>query len=151
MYGEGRTRGKCSELLIAACTNQACAAIVFREELVVFRPFVKLFLTASYESNRRLASGGVQPNLSLGLIKRLEVPLPPVREQVRIVDEVQRRLSVIAALKTTMDSGLHRAATLRRQILAAAFTGELFKMAAAGHTNGVSDSKVAATLPRVAR
>lgn len=27
MYGQGKTRGQISELLIDACTNQACAAI----------------------------------------------------------------------------------------------------------------------------
>ncbi|HEY9720517.1 MAG TPA: restriction endonuclease subunit S [Oscillatoriaceae cyanobacterium] len=31
MYGEGKTRGKVSELTIAAGTNQACAALVFSE------------------------------------------------------------------------------------------------------------------------
>ena len=30
LYGEGKTRGKCSELLIEATTNQAIAAIVQR-------------------------------------------------------------------------------------------------------------------------
>lgn len=31
MYGEGKTRGKCSELLIEATTNQAIAGIVLYE------------------------------------------------------------------------------------------------------------------------
>jgi hypothetical protein len=43
MYGEGKTRGKCSELLIEATTNQqACAAIVLRDE-AVDRSYLKLW------------------------------------------------------------------------------------------------------------
>ena len=147
MYGEGRTRGKCSELAIPACTNQACAAIAFRDELVVLRPFVKLFLTASYQANRRLASGGVQPNLSLGLIKGLQVPLPPLAEQDRIVSEVHRRLSIAAALEASIESGLHKCASLRRRILAAAFTGKLVKASVPAQTSAVLETGMPAAAP----
>ena len=77
MYGEGKTRGHCSELKISATTNQACAAIVMFEEFKERQPWIKLVLESSYERTRNLASGGVQPNLSLGLIKDLRIPLPP--------------------------------------------------------------------------
>jgi len=44
MYGEGKTRGKCSELLIEASTNQAIAAIHFENHDYRVRPFLKYFL-----------------------------------------------------------------------------------------------------------
>lgn len=56
MYGEGQTRGRCSELLIEATTNQACASIILNEQWASIKPFLKLVLTASYEANRRLSS-----------------------------------------------------------------------------------------------
>jgi type I restriction enzyme S subunit len=125
MYGEGKTRGKCSELLFAATTNQACAAIAFREGASIFRPWVKLFFAASYEANRRLASGGVQPNLSGRIIKSLRIPLPPVESQRQILVEVDRQLAAAARLGNACNAAIVRGNTLRSAILRAAFTGSL--------------------------
>lgn len=125
MYGEGRTRGHCSELLFDSTTNQACAAIVLSDDAPVRRQFLKLFLAASYEDNRRLASGGVQPNLSLELVRSMEVPNPPIEQQDLIVGEVEQRLSVIGSLVTAVDDAFTRGRRLRPSILAQAFMGKL--------------------------
>jgi type I restriction enzyme S subunit len=125
MYGEGKTRGKCSELAFPSTTNQACAAIVLNEEFEHIRPFLKLFLSARYEQTRRLASGGVQPNLSLGLIKSIEVPIPPAAEQVRIVLEAERLLSFVESLHEVLELALRRSEPLRRTILSEALGGRL--------------------------
>jgi type I restriction enzyme S subunit len=124
MYGEGRTRGHCSELLIEATTNQACAAIVLQDESVS-RDYLKLFFNASYEANRALASGGVQPNLSLGLIRNLRFPVPSRDEQREIVDRLGQQLSVVESLQAATAATHRRAALLRRSILEAAFSGRL--------------------------
>ena len=125
MYGEGKTRGRCSELLIEATTNQACAAIVLDERWQFVKPFLKLILMASYDANRRLSSGGVQPNLSVGVIKRLTVPLPPRSEQARICEEVASRRSQIDQIETAIKDSLMRARHLRAATLSAAFSGKL--------------------------
>jgi type I restriction enzyme, S subunit len=124
LYGEGKTRGHCSELLIEATTNQACAAIVLKDDSVD-RTYLKLFFAASYDAHRRLASGGVQPNLSLGLIKNLMFPLPPIDEQRRIVAETEQRLSLIDTLSAEVARAVRRSAVLRRSILGRGFTGRL--------------------------
>ena len=69
LYGEGKTRGKCSELLIEATTNQAIAAIVQQGIEEGLRGMLKWFLTKNYEKVRIDSSGGVQPNLNLGIIE----------------------------------------------------------------------------------
>ncbi len=120
MYGEGRTRGKCSELTISATTNQAIAALQTSQ---LIRPYLKLCLLNQYEDMRRAASGGVQPNLNLSLVREIPIPLPPLAEQKRIVAEVERRLSVVDQLEATVEANLKRAARLRQSILAAAFRG----------------------------
>lgn len=125
MYGEGRTRGHCSELLIEATTNQACAGIVLNESWAFVMPFLKLVLKASYEANRRLSSGGVQPNLSVGIIKRLSVSLPPRNEQRRICEEVAAQLSLIDQLDAALSRGLTLGNRLRASILDGAFSGRL--------------------------
>lgn len=120
MYGEGKTRGKCTELRIAATTNQALAAL---QVDATVRPYLKLVLEHSYEKLRQAASGGVQPNLNLSLVRALGVPLPPTEEQRRIVAEVDRRLSIVREVEAEAVANLKRAQALRQAILSKAFAG----------------------------
>jgi type I restriction enzyme, S subunit len=125
LYGEGKTRGMVSELRLEAATNQACAALLFDHSNEALRPFLKVFLQKNYEDVRLLSSGGVQPNLSLSIVKHARVPFPPVAEQTRIVAEVERRLSVVDELEALVGANLQRAARLRQAILQKAFSGSL--------------------------
>ena len=104
MYGEGKTRGKVTELRIAATINQALAAIVLEGSASQCRSFVKLALRAVYDKLRGESSGGVQPNLNLSIVKRVAIPLAPLSEQHRIVAEIEKQL-------TRLDAGV---AALRR-------------------------------------
>ncbi|GAA4055841.1 hypothetical protein GCM10022409_48890 [Hymenobacter glaciei] len=125
MYGEGKTRGKVSELTFPAATNQACAALIFDDAAMDAKEMVKLFFEKNYDDLRRLSSGGVQPNLNLSLIKATAVPLPPLAEQAEIVAEVERRLTVLDVLSQTLTAELKRAERLRQSLLHRAFTGRL--------------------------
>ena len=122
MYGEGKTRGMASELSIEASTNQALAAIQTPEAI---RGFIKIVLWKNYEDVRKSASGGVQPNLNLSIVRAIPVPLPPLAEQTRIVAEVERRLSVVEEMEAMVSANLQRATRLRQSILQKAFTGKL--------------------------
>ncbi len=53
------------------------------------------------------------------------IPLPPPAEQKRIVEEVERRLSVIEEMETAVAANLKRATRLRQSILKKAFEGKL--------------------------
>lgn len=125
MYGEGKTRGRCAELSIAATCNQACAAIALRDGLQPYRQTLRLHFDANYSTNRGLAAGGVQPNLSGTLIKEMIVALPPVEEALRIVAEVERQMSFIETCERSVEAGLAVSAALRRSVLKAAFEGRL--------------------------
>lgn len=122
MYGEGRTRGKCSELRIHATTNQAIAAIQCDDKV---RDYIKLAIWNQYEDLRRTASGGVQPNLNLSLVRVITIPLPPGTEQSSIVTEAERRLSVIEELEAAVQANLTRAERMRQSILSNVFAGKL--------------------------
>jgi len=125
MYGEGKTRGKVSELMIEAATNQACAAILMSGLSTKIRPIVKLFFQKNYEDFRSLASGGVQPNLNLSMIKSTVVPLPPLPEQQIIIQIVSNCMSALdVVLKNYLDN-LDSLDQLDQSILAKAFRGEL--------------------------
>ncbi|MFI0775153.1 restriction endonuclease subunit S [Streptomyces sp. NPDC021212] len=125
MYGEGKTRGKCSELRINATTNQACAAIQLHSENESRREWLKALLESLYEENRALASGGVQPNLSLALIKKIRVPLPPSALQTKILEELAQRRAQATAMATALATARVQAQELRSALLHSAFSGAL--------------------------
>ncbi|MEU0990717.1 restriction endonuclease subunit S [Streptomyces sp. NPDC005953] len=125
MYGEGKTRGKSAELGFPAAINQACAAIVLHPEYEFRRPWIKLALEAQYERLRRLSSGGVQPNLNLGLIKRIEIPLPPPAEQDALLAQVDAWSTGTHRLRAATKSLQARSAHLRKSVMERAFMGKL--------------------------
>ena len=127
MYGEGKTRGKCAELLIDATTNQALASITFTDSRV-YKDFAKCFFEKNYQDMRLLSSGGVQPNLNLGIIKNMILPFPPLSEQRRIVAEIESRLSQAEAAEARIAESLQKTEALRQSILKKAFSGELVQV-----------------------
>lgn len=125
MYGEGKTRGKVSELLIESGTNQACAGLVFKGLAEQCRDYVKLFFYMNYDDIRRLSSGGVQPNLNLSIIKATKISLPSREEQKEIVQRVEEKLTATDRLMAELDTKLTQAQQQKQTILASAFKGEL--------------------------
>jgi len=58
----------------------------------------------------------------LGEIRAIALPIPPAAEQVRIVAEVDRHLSIIREVEAEVDANLQRAQSLRQATLAKAFS-----------------------------
>lgn len=137
MYGEGRTRGTAAELRIAATINQACAAVQLHDPAL--GPWIRLVLDANYSRLRRLAAGGVQPNLNLSIVRGIEVPIPDSSVRAALLaqrdemDEANKRLLLELA------AARRRAANLRHALLVAAFSG--------GLTEAFDLSEVEETLP----
>lgn len=99
MYGQGKTRGQVAELMIEAGTNQACAAIQAIESSKHHIAYIKLFFQKSYEELRSHAAGGAQPNLNVGKVSKTIIPLPPLKEQQRIVTKVNELIKLSDLLK----------------------------------------------------
>ena len=124
MYGEGKTRGKAALLQIESTCNQACAAIDYDRSLVT-GDYLLTYLNSQYEASRRLASGGVQPNLSLGLIKNMEIPVPSLETQRSVALQAEDIVLGSEQLAATCTKARLHVTALRRSILAAAFSGQL--------------------------
>jgi type I restriction enzyme S subunit len=75
----------------------------------------------------RLATGNQESMRNIGQdrIRQINISLPPLAEQTRIVAEVERRLSVVEELESVVTANLQRATRLRQSILQKAFSGEL--------------------------
>lgn len=124
MYGEGKTRGQVTELLIEATCNQACAAILVNSE-IAHTSFVKIRLLENYETIRKAASGGNQPNLNLNKVREIDISLPTLDEQLEIVNIVKSLFVYADKIEQTVQSTQKRVNLLTQSILAKAFSGEL--------------------------
>ena len=125
MYGEGKTRGKCSELAISATINQAIAALVLEESALACKAYLKSFLLKSYEDMRNQASGGVQPNLNLQIVRSITLPLPPIEEQIFLQEQLSSQFESAHMQLDALEISLKRSKAQRQNILKAAFSGKL--------------------------
>jgi type I restriction enzyme S subunit len=135
----GATVGKLGILGIDAATNQAVCAVFPPKELDT------RYLYRFFESKRRelveQGKGGAQPNISQGIIRDTKIPLPPVPEQRRIVDEIEKQFTRLEAGVTALrrlQANLNR---YRAAVLQAACEGRLVATEAAKWTKTtVADS-----------
>ena len=72
-----------------------------------------------------LCKGSTRDFLNQEILKQIRFVLPPFVEQQKIVDEVDRRLSVIDELEATVEANLKRADRLRQSVLQRSFSGAL--------------------------
>ncbi|HEY8468348.1 MAG TPA: restriction endonuclease subunit S [Longimicrobiales bacterium] len=69
--------------------------------------------------------GVAQKKISLARFRRIALPVPPLAEQRRIVDELERRFSIADKQELVIARNLQRATRARHAILHSAFTGRL--------------------------
>lgn len=129
MYGEGKTRGTVGELAVAATTNQACAAVQLHDRDPSHRAWVRLALEANYWYLRGLASGGVQPNLNLSLVRQIQLPLPDADVRHSLLNDHDAQDQGRRRLESELRLIEHRESRLRAALLSAAFTGRLTECA----------------------
>lgn len=125
MYGEGKTRGMSAELKIPATINQALAALVLEGEASVLKEFLKIYLLDSYQKMRSKASGGVQPNLNLLIVRSMCVPIPCIREQQEIHQLYKFQAEEIETQVKSIKFSLVASDAQRKNILKSAFSGQL--------------------------
>jgi type I restriction enzyme S subunit len=99
MYGA--TIGACSILPFEAATNQACGALLPSTKCDV--NFLYYFLKSIKSELINKGVGGAQPNISGGIIKELQIPLPPLATQQKIAaildaaDELRQKDKALVA------------------------------------------------------
>jgi type I restriction enzyme S subunit len=107
MYGA--TVGKVAINKIPMTTNQACANIQLNPDVANYR-YVFHYLCSQYENIKSLGTGS-QTNINLGIVKKLQIPIPPLKEQVRIVSILDK----FHALTNSITDGLPREIELRQK------------------------------------
>ena len=134
LFNEGGDRDKLGrgwiwEGQLADCIHQNH---VFRARLFVndLSPKLVSWWGNTFGKDYFLREGKQTTNLaSINLTKlsAFPVPLPPAAEQLRLVAEVDRRLSLVTEIETQVDANHKRAERMRQSILASAFAGSLLR------------------------
>ena len=91
------------------------------------RKYLKTALSSDavlMQAREGVQSVGV-PDLGMAKMRSFQIPLPPCIEQLAVVDEIDRRLSVTEELEATIKANLKRAERLRQTILQQAFIGDM--------------------------
>lgn len=115
MYGQGKTRGQVAKLGIEASTNQACAAIVLYPDYEV--DYYYQFLVSQYENIREMANSGGQENLSGGIVKSIQVPVPPFPEQKKIAQILSTWDKAITTTEQLLANSQQQKKALMQQLL----------------------------------
>lgn len=140
----GATTGK--SYLITQCPDAIFASYLIRLQLASLTDskFVSQFFgSPAYWSQIMVARiGSAQPGVNATKLATLHIPLPPHVEQMRIVTEVERRLSVVTEMERQVEVALRRTERLRQAILKSAFEGKMV-------SQDPSDEPAAALLERI--
>jgi type I restriction enzyme S subunit len=130
----GATIGKLGILTIEAATNQAVCGIFVPEG--VETKYLFYFLLKHRRELIKQGAGGAQPNISQGIIRDIEVPLPPLPEQRRVVARIEELFSRLDAGVAALRHAKAQLQRYRQSVLAAAVTGQLTQAWRERHPQG---------------
>jgi type I restriction enzyme S subunit len=124
MYGA--SIGRTGVMGMDMATNQAIACGFPKDEAILGQ-YLLYFLQSQKNDFIAAGKGGAQPNISQGVVKSWQIPLPPKDEQLQIINEIESQLEHLTQANKATETLLKESTGLRRSLLQAAFTGQLTK------------------------
>ena len=107
----------------------------FQRHIALLRPkdtieqkylYYALMEPGVYAQATKGATGTAQKTVGLGVLRKIEIPFIHDRsEQMRIVENIESKLSVCDSIEQTVDAALQQAEAMRQSILKDAFEGRL--------------------------
>jgi len=99
--------------------------------------FVEYFFRTAKSNIERYAPATAQKNINLRILSEIALPFPPIREQNKIVDELDKRLSVAYEIEKEINNSITKLSILRQSILKHAFEGRLVSITPLFRHNGL--------------
>lgn len=93
LNGQGKTKGMAALLKVPATCNQSLAGVICDKDKINPR-YLYYYLKSKY-SNIRGIKGEARDGLNLDIIGSISVPLPPMEEQLAIIEQIERRINKI--------------------------------------------------------
>ncbi len=126
LSNSGATLGVPKITSIDGCINDGSVAFlnVLNDTLKVYLYWV---LKSKTKQLREINQGAGQPNLNTEIVKNINIPLPPIEEQLQILQELEYKFGLANNLNDTIDKALKRIIGFRHAILQKIFKGNLVK------------------------
>lgn len=93
LNGQGKTKGMAALLKVPATCNQSLAGVICDKDKI--NPQYLYYYLKSKYSNIRGIKGEARDGLNLDIIGSIPVPLPPIEEQMAIVEQIEHRINKI--------------------------------------------------------
>jgi type I restriction enzyme S subunit len=125
LTNSGATLGVPKILGITGCANDGILAFLALNDNVNKKYLYFVLGSLTSELRERMKQGSGQPNLNTGIVGALNVPLPPVAEQLAIVVELERMQDEFAALMAQAETSVTLLQERRSALISAAVTGKI--------------------------
>ena len=105
----------------------ASSMVIIRKSLPNMNKFLFYYLESFCfkQEVKKYDNGTAQPNLSASDLKRFNYLLPPLNEQKRIVEEIEKRFAVADEVEKVVEQNIEKVKQLKQSILKKAFEGRL--------------------------
>jgi len=106
----------------------------FQRHIALLKPstaivpkFLWLFMSSpeTFQQTWTRTTGAAQPTLPLSALRSLPISLPPLAEQMRIVAEIDRRLSALTGIENEIRNAIEQTSQLRTLVFHHALSGSL--------------------------
>lgn len=109
---------------IPACFPDSIVGFIADEQVSQVK-YVHYFIKSVKNRLDSVASATAQKNINLSILRKVAVPFTSISEQNKIIEEIERRLSIANEVEKVVEQSLQRSVTLRNSILKIAFEGGL--------------------------
>lgn len=108
LNGQGKTRGTVAMLRTKATCNQSLVSIAPKPNVDILPEFIFCNLNGRYDEIRKITgdSGNDRRGLNMPLIRNIDIPLPPLPEQKRIVAILDKAFDAIDKAKANVERNL---------------------------------------------
>lgn len=106
LNGQGKTRGTVAMLRIPATCNQSVVCMTPQDRNVLSAEYLLLYLESRYQWIRDLTGDKDRRGLNVPMLRSIEIPLPAIEEQQRIVAIVDETFERIAVAKANAEQNV---------------------------------------------
>ncbi len=103
LNGQGKTRGTVAILRTKATCNQSIVSINPNDEKILKTEFLYLYLNSIYKKIRNLTGDKQRSGLNMPIIRKVKIPVAPIKEQIKFIDTWNYEKNMININKKTID------------------------------------------------
>lgn len=123
LNGQGKTKGMAALLKVPATCNQSLAGVICDKDKI--NPQYLYYYLKSKYSNIRGIKGEARDGLNLDIIGSIPVPLPPMEEQMAIVEQIERRINKIDTTEVKLSESIKLLEEYRSSLISSVVGGKV--------------------------